>query len=74
MAGVPLTVAQRLMRHSDPKMTANVYTDIRVLDLHGAVGAPPSVVPKVVPAGGTSGHFGALPGTIEGDHSDAVKA
>jgi integrase len=37
MAGVPLTVAQRLMRHSDPKLTSNLYTDVRLLDLHGAV-------------------------------------
>ena len=37
MAGVPLTVAQRLMRHSDPKLTSNLYTDVRILDLHGAV-------------------------------------
>lgn len=36
-AGVPLTTAQKLMRHSDPKLTANVYTDVALLDLHGAV-------------------------------------
>jgi len=28
-ADVPLTQTQRLMRHSDPKLTANVYTDLR---------------------------------------------
>ncbi len=40
-AGVPLTTAQYLMRHSDPKLTASVYTDPETLDLHGAVGALP---------------------------------
>ena len=29
-AGVPLATAQRLMRHSDPKLTANIYTHIMV--------------------------------------------
>ena len=37
LSGVPLTVTQRLMRHSDPKLTSNIYTDIRLLDLQGAV-------------------------------------
>ena len=32
-AGVDLRDAQRLMRHSDPKLTANIYTDLRVADL-----------------------------------------
>ncbi len=40
-AGVPLTTAQKLMRHSDPKLTANVYTDAALLDLQGAVDALP---------------------------------
>jgi integrase len=35
LSGVPLTVTQRLMRHSDPKLTSNLYTDIRLLDLQG---------------------------------------
>ena len=48
LAGVPLTVSQRLMRHSDPKLTSNIYTDLRKLDLHGAVASMPSVAPKVV--------------------------
>ena len=48
LAGVPLTVTQRLMRHSDPKLTSNIYTDLRKLDLHGAVSAMPPVVGKVV--------------------------
>jgi integrase len=48
LAGVPLTVTQRLMRHSDPKLTSNIYTDLNKLDLHGAVSAMPPVGPKVV--------------------------
>jgi hypothetical protein len=64
MAGVPLTVAQRLMRHSDPKLTSNLYTDVRVLDLHGAVEAMAPIAPtvvarvvaKVVPTSGTPSH------------------
>ena len=43
LAGVPLTVTERLMRLSDPKLTSNIYTDLRKLDLHGAVSAMPSV-------------------------------
>jgi integrase len=40
-AGVPLTTAQKLMRHSDPKLTSNLYTDSALLDLQGAVDALP---------------------------------
>ena len=29
-AGVPLATAQKLMRHSDPKLTANIYTHVLV--------------------------------------------
>jgi integrase len=49
-SGVPLTVAQRLMRHSDPKLTSNIYTDVRVLDLRGAVESIPSVVASDAPS------------------------
>ena len=31
------------MRHSDPSLTANVYTDPRLLDIAGAMGALPSL-------------------------------
>ena len=34
--GVDLRDAQRLMRHSDPKLTATVYTDLRLQDLRTA--------------------------------------
>jgi len=36
-AGVDLRDAQALMRHSDPKLTSNIYTDIRLKDLRKAV-------------------------------------
>ncbi len=34
--GVPLRTAQAAMRHSDPSLTANVYTDPQLLDVAGA--------------------------------------
>jgi hypothetical protein len=39
--GVPLRTAQSAMRHSDPSLTANVYTDSRRLDMAGALDALP---------------------------------
>ena len=39
--GVPLRTAQAAMRHSDPKLTANVYTDPKLLDVRGALDALP---------------------------------
>jgi len=38
MKGVDLRVTQRLMRHCDPRLTANLYTDPMLLDMRGAVG------------------------------------
>jgi len=40
-AGVSLRTAQAAMRHSTPTLTANIYTDPRLLDVHGAVEALP---------------------------------
>lgn len=37
-AGVPLTTAQKLARHSDPNLTANLYTHLQSADLASAVG------------------------------------
>ncbi len=45
-AGVDLRDAQRLMRHSDPKLTSNIYTDLRVSDLRKAVEKIKRVAPK----------------------------
>lgn len=41
--GVPLRTAQAAMRHSDPKLTAMVYTDPRLLDVEGALDALPGL-------------------------------
>ena len=41
--GVPLRTAQAAMRHSDPSLTANVYTDPKLLDVSGALDALPSL-------------------------------
>jgi integrase len=50
-SGVSMRTAQQLMRHSDIRLTANVYVDPALLDLQGAVEAIPSVasVPPCVP-------------------------
>ena len=47
VSGVPLTNAQRLMRHSDPKLTANAYIDARILDLAGTVRGTSADPPRI---------------------------
>ena len=37
--GVALVNVQKIMRHSSPTLTANLYTDVSLLDLHGAMNA-----------------------------------
>ncbi len=37
MNGVSFQIAVRLMRHSDPRLTANLYTDPMLLDMRKAV-------------------------------------
>ena len=54
-AGVPLRTAQAAMRHSDPSLTANVYTDPKLLDVAGAVASLPDL-----PLGGVGGHAAAV--------------
>src|SRR5262249_38091557 len=41
--GVPLRTAQAAMRHSDPKLTANVYTDPKLQDVRGALDVLPAL-------------------------------
>ena len=36
-AGVPLVVAQRILRHSDPRLTANIYTRVDLADLQAGI-------------------------------------
>ena len=45
-AGVPLRTAQAAMRHSKPELTANIYTDPKLLDIAGAINALPALVPS----------------------------
>ncbi len=42
-AGFPLRTAQAGMRHSDPSLTANVYTDPKLLDLAGSMASLPDL-------------------------------
>jgi integrase len=65
MSGVAPRVAMELMRHSRIELTTKVYTDPRLLPLAAAIEATASVVPKVVPAGDSQGHFVASHGTDE---------
>src|SRR5262249_26602773 len=41
--GVSPRTAQAAMRHSDPSLTANVYTDPKLLDVHGALDSLPNL-------------------------------
>jgi integrase len=50
--GVPLRTAQAAMRHADPSLTANVYTDPKILDVHGALDALPTLPLDAGPTGG----------------------
>jgi len=44
-AGTPLRTAMTLMRHTDPKLTLNTYTDLVLLDTAGAVEHLPDLEP-----------------------------
>ncbi len=65
--GVAPRTAQAAMRHSDIKLTMNVYTDPRLLDVAGALDALPSLPltggseAKAVRATGTDGKANFLP-------------
>lgn len=63
-AGVSLRTAQAVMRHSDPRLTANVYTDPVLLDVAGAVQALPTI-----PLDTGTGN-----GTLNNQAGDAVNA
>jgi integrase len=54
-SGVPPRVAQRLMRHSDIRLTMQTYTDPKLFDLQGAIDSLPSVAPSVAPTPVISG-------------------
>jgi integrase len=41
---VPIRVAKELMRHTDIRLTAEVYNDPKVYDLHAAIEALPRII------------------------------
>ena len=61
-AGVSLAAAQRLMRHSDPKLTANIYTHTLLPDKARELAKLPHIRPaltdKSAPRGGALGKTG----------------
>jgi integrase len=65
---IPQGVAQRIMRHSKPELTANHYTDMKYLDTAGAVSQLPIIdlnatvdaVARTVAATGTAGAVAPL--------------
>ena len=42
-AGVGLATTQKLMRHNDPKLTANIYTILELTDTEKAVNSLPGI-------------------------------
>jgi integrase len=57
-AGVPIKVLQTLARHSDPKLTLNIYSHLTVFDTAGALDAlpdlsRPTITPEAVRMTGT---------------------
>ena len=54
LGGVPLAVAQKLARHSDPRLTANVYTQLGLNELSRAVESLPAL-PMMPPVTSSSG-------------------
>jgi integrase len=52
LGGVPLAVAQKLARHSDPRLTANAYTQLGLADLSRAVESLPPLPGAAPEAGG----------------------
>lgn len=43
-AGIPLVTMQKLMRHSDPKLTTNLYTHVLVNDKAAELAKLPAIV------------------------------
>ncbi len=57
-AGIAPRVAMSMMRHSDMKLTMNVYTDPRVFDMAGAVEKLPALAAHQVVTGSATGTDG----------------
>jgi len=66
--GVALQLAQRLMRHSDPKLTSSVYTVLSRDDERAAIAVLPEVGPQnaTSPAPPTATSTTKLPGPASG--------
>ena len=64
---VVLQKSQRLLRHSDPKLTAQFYTKLELFDLHDAVGRIGRALPypSHYPSTATTSHHAALPCTTD---------
>jgi integrase len=62
-AGVPLVVAQRMLRHADPRLTANVYTRVDLADMRAGIARLPSLVPVVSPE----------PGSVKSNRASTLK-
>jgi len=60
-AGVSLVVAQRMLRHADPRLTANVYTRVDLADLRAGVARVPPLVPTVSPRPESAKNEGRTP-------------
>src|SRR3954453_17412342 len=79
-AGVPLKVVQTLARHSDPKLTMNVYSHLTAFDLHGAIAdALPDLTAEpsknAMAATGTYGSTATQTATLpEGNERNIVKS
>jgi len=83
-AGAPLVVAQRILRHSDPRLTANVYSRVDLGDLRAglnridipampmlvAASSPPPLVPLVSPRDS----LGKTKGRDSLNHSNEITA
>jgi hypothetical protein len=48
--GAPLRTPQAALRHSDPSLTANVYTDPKLLDVAGALEVLPRLAGPAIEA------------------------
>lgn len=54
-AGVPLRTAQAAMRHSKPELTANIYSDPKLLDIAGAINSLPLLADQPESKAGVAG-------------------
>ncbi len=57
-ADVSLVLAQRLMRHADPKLTANTYSKLELHDSRAAVAKIDRPAPAASPPSGATGRLG----------------